>query len=75
MKNPVIISSLASIEILFHYYSRSLKFFPDDKTFILSGNDDLVFEARLRGRGLAEARLIDFDDFLLPHTTTKIVTT
>jgi len=63
VKNPVIISSLASIEILFHYYSRSLKFFPDDKTFILSGNDDLVFEARLRGRGLAEARLIDFDDF------------
>lgn len=63
VKNPVIISSLASIEILFHYYSKTLKFFPDDKTFILSGNDDLVFEARLRGRGLAAARLIDFDDF------------
>lgn len=63
VKNPVIISSLASIEILFHYYSKTLKFFPDDKTFILSGNDDIVFEARLRGRGLAAARLIDFDKF------------
>ncbi len=63
VKNPVIISSLASIEILFHYYSKTLKFFPDDKTFILSGNDDLVFEARLRGRGLAAARLIDYDNF------------
>lgn len=63
VKNPVIISSLASIEILFHFYSKTLKFFPDDKTFILSGNDDLVFEARLRGRGLAAARLIDYDNF------------
>ncbi|MBK7868514.1 MAG: hypothetical protein IPJ75_16830 [Ignavibacteriales bacterium] len=63
VKNPVVISSLASIEILFHYYSKTLKFFPDDKTFILSGNDDIVFEARLRGRGLAAARLIDYDNF------------
>lgn len=63
VKNPVIISSLASIEILFHYYSKTLKFFPDDKTFILSGNDDIIFEARLRGRGLAAARLISYDNF------------
>jgi len=61
--HPVIISSIASPEILFHYYSRKLKFFPDDRTYILSGDDDLVFEARLRGRGLAAARLIDFETF------------
>ncbi len=60
---PVIISSLASPEILFHYYSKKLKFFPDDRTYILSGDDELVFEARLRGRGLAAARLIDFETF------------
>ena len=60
---PVITSSLASPEILFHYYSRKLKFFPDDRTFILSGDDEMVFEARLRGRGLAAARLIDYETF------------
>lgn len=63
VERPVVISSLASPEILFHYYSRKLKFFPDDRTYILSGDDDMVFEARLRGRGLAAARLIDFDTF------------
>ncbi len=63
VESPVVISSLASPEILFHYYSRKLKFFPDDRTYILSGDDDMVFEARLRGRGLAAARLIDFDTF------------
>lgn len=63
VKAPVIISSLASPEILFHYYSKNLKFFPDDRTYILSGDDELVFEARLKGAGLAEARLIQFDSF------------
>jgi len=63
VKAPVIISSLASPEILFHYYAKNLKFFPDDRTYILSGDDDLIFEARLRGKGLAEARLLHFDNF------------
>ncbi|MCA0386964.1 MAG: hypothetical protein LCH52_00570 [Bacteroidetes bacterium] len=63
VKAPVIISSLASPEILFHFYAKNLKFFPDDRTYILSGDDDLIFEARLRGKGLAEARLLQFDNF------------